>query len=121
MLYDILAGMGEMMVKGTIAVGRIAFETTALLGEVIVETFSQGNSSSSSSSYYDPKEENNATYEYWKSLDYRQQEEYFNNNEYLKDYIKNDYYPNDRELTAKHVQHIADKLNKEFTDRYNNY
>lgn len=70
----------------------------------------------------DAKEEkNNTTYEYWCKLSYQEQEEYFNNNEYLKDYIKNDYYPNDRELTAKHVQHIADKLNKEFINKYDRY
>lgn len=119
MLYDLLAGMGEMMVKGTIAVGKIAFETTALLGEVIVETFSQGSSNSNSINYV-PKE-NNSTYEYWKYLSYQDQEEYFNNNEYLREYIKNDYYPNDREMTARHVQHIADNLNKEFTDKYDRY
>jgi hypothetical protein len=55
------------------------------------------------------------------TLTYQEQEEYFNNNEYLKDYIKNDFYPNDRNLTAKHVQQIADKLNREFTNKYNRY
>lgn len=67
------------------------------------------------------KEQNNTTYEYWMTLSYQEQEEYFNNNEYLKDYIKNDFYPNDRNLTAKHVQQIADKLNREFTNKYNRY
>ena len=65
--------------------------------------------------------EENTTYEYWMNLSYQEQEEYFNNNEYLKDYIKNDYYPNDRHLTAKHVQQIADKLNREFTNKYDRY
>lgn len=67
------------------------------------------------------KEQNNTTYDYWMTLTYQEQEEYFNNNEYLKDYIKNDFYPNDRYLTAKHVQQIADKLNREFTNKYNRY
>lgn len=66
-------------------------------------------------------ESNNSTYEYWLELDYDEQEFYFNNNEYLKDYIKNDYYPNSRELTAKHVANIADKLNREFTNKYDRY
>ena len=66
-------------------------------------------------------ESNNSTYEYWLELDYNEQEYYFNNNEYLKDYIKNDYYPNSRELTAKHVADIADKLGREFTNKYNRY
>lgn len=67
------------------------------------------------------EEQNNKTYEYWMNLSYQEQEEYFNNNKYLKDYIKNDYYPNDRHLTAKHVQRIADKLNKEFINKYDRY
>lgn len=67
------------------------------------------------------EEKENKTYEYWKNLSYQEQEEYFKNNEYLKAYIKIDYYPNDRELTAKHVQEIADKLNKEFTNKYDRY
>ena len=67
------------------------------------------------------EEQNNTTYEYWMTLTYQEQEEYFNNNEYLKDYIKNDFYPNDRNLTAQHVQRIADKLNKEFINKYDRY
>ena len=67
------------------------------------------------------EEQNNTTYEYWMALTYQEQEEYFNNNEYLKDYIKNDFYPNDRNLTAQHVQRIADKLNKEFINKYDRY
>ena len=65
--------------------------------------------------------EESSTFKYWENLSYDEQEYYFNNNEYLKDYIKNDYYPNDRYLTAKHVAQIADKLNKEFTDKYDRY
>lgn len=115
MLYNILAGMGEMICKGTIAAGKIAFETSALLGEVIVDTFSQGSTNNNG------MKENKSTYEYWKNLSYLDQKEYFENNEYLKDYIQNDYYPNDREMTARHVQHIADNLNKEFTNKYDSY
>ena len=53
------------------------------------------------------------------SLDYTEQFEYFQSNEYLRDYMKNDYYSCDRHLTAMHVQHIADRMNKEFTNKYN--
>ena len=67
------------------------------------------------------KENNNETYEYFKTLDYDEQKFYFENNEYLRDYIKNDYYPNDRELTSRHAQQIADKLNRKFTNMYNQY
>ena len=62
----------------------------------------------------------NATYDYWKTLTYEEQKEYFENNEYLKIYT-NDFYANDRELTAKHVQHIANNLNREFTNKYDRY
>lgn len=65
--------------------------------------------------------ENNATYNYWMNLDYDGQKYYFETNEYLKDYMKNDYYSNDRHLTAKHVQQIANKLNREFTNINNRY
>ena len=68
----------------------------------------------------DEVKDNNATYDYWKTLTYEEQKEYFENNEYLKIYT-NDYYPNDRELTAKHMQHIATKLNREFTNKYDKY
>ena len=81
--------------------------------EVLTGLFSGSNKTTN--------KEENTTYEYWMNLSYQEQEEYFNNNEYLKDYIKNDYYPNDREMTAKHVQQIADKLGREFTNKYDRY
>lgn len=61
------------------------------------------------------------TYDYWMSLDYKEQFEYFSSNEYLKDYMKDDYYSTNRELTARHVQAIANKLNRQFTNKYNRY
>ena len=67
------------------------------------------------------KVEESATYKYWESLNYEDQHYYFTNNEYLKDYMKNDYYPNDRYLTAKHVAIIANKLNREFINKYDRY
>lgn len=70
----------------------------------------------------DSKEvEDNSTYDYWMSLDYREQFEYFSNNEYLKEYMTNNYYSCDRHLTAQHVQHIANKLNRQFTNKYDRY
>lgn len=80
--------------------------------EILFELFSGETSSNSN---------NTSTYDYWMSLDYREQFEYFQSNEYLRDYMKNDYYSCDRHLTAMHVQHIANKLNKEFTNRYDRY
>ena len=66
-------------------------------------------------------ETNNETYNYWKDLSYDDQESYFNNNEYLKDYINSHYYPNNREITAKKVQELADKMNRSFTNKYARY
>ena len=81
--------------------------------EILLELFNGETSSNSNN--------NTSTYDYWMSLDYREQFEYFQSNEYLREYMKHDYYSCDRHLTAVHVQHIADKLNKEFTNRYNRY
>ena len=86
--------------------------------EVATELFSHPLSESSNCS---SSSKNNNTYEYWKNLDYSAQEYYFKSNEYLKDYIKNDYYSGDRELTAKHVQEISDKLGRDFTNINNRY
>ena len=80
--------------------------------EILAELFNNNNNNTI---------DENETYKYWMNLDYNEQEFYFNNNEYLKDYIKNDYYPNDRKLTAKHVAEIADKLNRTFTNKYDRY
>lgn len=63
----------------------------------------------------------NQTYDYWMTLTYEEQKEYFERNEYLNMYIDDDFYPNDRELTAKHVQYIADNLNREFINKYDRY
>ena len=99
-IFDIVKGVAEC--------------TTEILFELFSgETSSTSNSTSNSN--------NTSTYDYWMSLDYKEQFEYFQSNEYLRDYIKNDYYSCDRHLTAMHVQHIADKLNKEFTNRYDRY
>ena len=62
-----------------------------------------------------------STYNYWINLSYEEQFTYFSTNEYLKDYMQNDYYSTNRELTARHVQAIANKLNREFTNKYNRY
>lgn len=67
------------------------------------------------------EETNNETYKYWSELSYDDQESYFNNNEYLKDYINSHYYPNNREITAKKVQELADRMNRSFTNKYDRY
>lgn len=82
--------------------------------EILFKLFSGETSSTFNSN-------NTSTYDYWMSLDYREQFEYFQSNEYLRDYMKNDYYSCNRHLTAMHVQHIADRMNKEFTNKYDRY
>ena len=91
------------------------------LGEVLVDTFSNekpGYDLNSGVSYV--PEGNHETYDYWMRLTYDEQKQYFENNEYLKIYT-NDFYEKDRHLTAQHMQHIADKLGREFTNKYDRY
>ena len=67
------------------------------------------------------EDSNYETYYYWNDLSFDDQESYFNNNEYLKDYINSHYYPTNREITAKKVQELADKMNRSFTNKYARY
>ena len=67
------------------------------------------------------EESNNETYKYWKDLSYDDQESYFNNNEYLRDYMNSHYYPTNREMTAKKVQELADRMNRSFINKYDRY
>ncbi len=104
----------------------ITMGTLECLGETICEAFSKGgessnNSYSSSYSSYTTPDYYTETYEYWSNLDYGAQKYYFESNEYLKDYMDHDFYENDRELTAKHVAHIANKLNRSFNHINNRY
>jgi hypothetical protein len=84
-----------------------------VLGEVLVGMFDNNNENMS--------EIEKNTMEYWEGLSYQEQEEYFNNNEYLKDYINSHYYQNARHQTAKHVAELSYKLNREFTNKYDRY
>jgi hypothetical protein len=97
MLLNILSGVAELTL------------------EVINGLLSGSNNEESNN------ETNNETYKYWSELSYDDQESYFNNNEYLKDYINSHYYPNNREITAKKVQELADKMNRSFTNKYARY
>ena len=86
------------------------------VAEVITEVATGLFSSDSNNNLEESK-----TYQYWMNLDYSGQKYYFESNEYLKDYMDKDFYENDRHLTAKHVQQIANKLNRQFTNKYNRY
>ena len=125
---------------------EINYEVMTTLGECIVEAFSGSSSSSnnncssytsnnsysccnetsssfkSESSYCTPKEESveDKTYNYWMSLSSLEQQEYYENNEYLQRWGEN-YRYDDRYQMAKSVAEIARKENREFTDKYNRY
>lgn len=61
------------------------------------------------------------TYEYFMSLSYIEQEEYFKYNDYLKMYLDREYYPNSKEYTARGAARIARLYNREFTNKYYKY
>lgn len=92
---------------------KILFHIAKITTEALTELFNHETSSVSI--------ESNETYNYWMTLSYQEQFEYFSSNEYLKDYMANDYYSSDRHLTALHAQRLAYKLNREFTNKYNRY
>lgn len=104
----------ETIVDITYESTKILGNAAVCLGDIIVEAVMHSPSDNKIDIYQE-------TYDYWMSLSYEDQERYFHNNEYLRDYIKNDYYPNSREFTARHVAHIADKMNRPFIDKYDRY
>lgn len=67
------------------------------------------------------KELGEETYKYFLGLCYEDQEYYFKNNEYLKQYIDREYYPNDKSFTARGAARIARLYNREFTNKYDRY
>ena len=100
---------------------EITCGTLELLGEVLADTFGNekpGYDLNSGVTYV--PESNHETYDYWMTLTYDEQKQYFENNQYLKIYT-NDFYEKDRHLTAQHMQHIADKLGREFVNKYDRY
>ena len=111
-----------------------AFETFAevnygvmtTLGECMIEAFNGPSSNNNSNSSYQNTNESTEksveekTYEYWMSLSSLEQEDYYNNNEYLNRYGDN-YKYNDKHQMAKSVAEIARRENREFTDKYDRY
>lgn len=92
-----------------------------ILGGAVISMYLVGKGTENGEQVDNKVKSEDNTYEYWKDLTYEEQFTYFSTNEYLKDYMQNDYYSTNRELTARHVQAIADKLNREFTNKYNRY
>lgn len=125
---------------------EINYEVMTTLGECIVEAFSGSSSSSnnnctsytgntsysccnespfnfkSESSYCAPKEKSveDETYDYWMSLSSIEQQEYYENNEYLQRWGEN-YRYDDRYQMAKSVAEIARRENRSFIDKYDRY
>lgn len=60
------------------------------------------------------------TYEYWKGLSYREQQDYFELNYKLQEYGENYRYDNNEQM-AKSVSEIARRENRSFTDKYDRY
>ena len=62
-------------------------------------------------------DEEDATYNYFMTLSYQEQEEYFNSNKILSMYIDREYYPNSKHYTARGASRIAKMYNREFTNK----
>jgi hypothetical protein len=60
------------------------------------------------------------TYEYWKGLSYREQQDYFELNYKLQEYGENYRYDNNEQM-AKSVAEIARRENRSFTDKYDRF
>ena len=125
-------------------IAEINYEVMTTLGECIVEAFSGSSSNNScgsytsnnsyscynetsssfksESSYCTPKEESveDKTYNYWMSLSSLEQQEYYENNEYLQRWGEN-YRYDDRHQMAKSVSEIARRERRAFDNKYDRY
>ena len=90
-----------------------------MLGLAVATALSMNNNEAEKTT--DNKELGEATYEYFMSLGYREQEDYFKSNRYLNMYIDREYYTNSKEFTARGAARIARIYNREFINRYNIY
>lgn len=85
----------------------------------VAETMADNMDSNSSSN--DTKEIGVETYDYFMSLSYMEQKEYFESNKYLNQYLNREYYENSKEYTARGAARIAKLYNREFTNKHNIY
>jgi hypothetical protein len=107
---------------------EVIIGTTSLITESICDIFSN-NSSNKSNDYsesitYSSETDSNydKTYNYWVSLDYKSQYEYYHNNEVLqRNMPESQFYSTNRTLTAMHVAEWSSKLNRPFINRYDKY
>ena len=102
--YEILKGVGSV-VKG---VAEVSLDVLSAIANNTIEVAENRRS---------VEEE---TYEYWKGLSYREQQDYFALNYKLQEYGENYRYDNN-ELMAKSVAEIARRENRTFCDKYDRF
>lgn len=96
------------------AFSEITYGILTTLNDAIVNIFSNNEENNNISN------DNSDTYDYFMRLTSEEQREYFENNEYLNEYL-NDFYENNRYQTAKVTQEIANRLGRQFTNKYDRY
>lgn len=102
--YEVLKGVGSV-VKGVAEVGLEVLSAVANNAAEVVEN---------------RKSVEEETYEYWKGLSYREQQDYFELNYKLQEYGENYRYDNNEQM-AKSVAEIARRENRSFTDKYDRF
>ena len=102
--YEVLKGVGSV-VKG---VAEVGLEVLSAIANNTIEVAENRRS---------VEEE---TYEYWKGLSYREQQDYFELNYKLQEYGENYRYDNNEQM-AKSVAEIARRENRSFTDKYDRF
>lgn len=102
--YEVLKGVGSV-VKG---VAEVGLEVLSAVANNAVEVTENRRS---------VEEE---TYEYWKGLSYREQQDYFELNYKLQEYGENYRYDNNEQM-AKSVAEIARRENRSFCDKYDRF
>ena len=102
--YEVLKGVGSV-VKGVAEVGLEVLSAVANNATEVAEN---------------KKSVEEETYEYWKGLSYREQQDYFELNYKLQEYGENYRYDNNEQM-AKSVAEIARRENRSFTNKYDRY
>ena len=102
--YEVLKGVGSV-VKG---VAEVSLDVLSAIANNTIEVAENRRS---------VEEE---TYEYWKGLSYREQQDYFELNYKLQEYGENYRYDNNEQM-AKSVAEIARRENRTFCDKYDRF
>ena len=89
----------------------------AMLGLAVASTLSMNNDNNQVVETTETKEIGDETYDYFMSLSYIEQEEYFKENKILSMYLDREYYPNSKHYTARGASRIARMYNREFTNK----